>query len=507
MALFIVGLVILIGGGALYGRYCEKVFGPDDRPTPATAMADGVDYVGMKSWKNQLIELLNIAGTGPILGPIQGILFGPIAFLLIPIGCVLAGSMHDYFSGMMSMRSGGAQMPKMMGEYVGSGTKKVYSVIIWILMLLVGAVFVYTPGDLIANDLLHVATTGKTIVIIYACIFIYYILATIFPIDVIIGHIYPIFGIILIIAAVGIFFGVLFTGGPSLHPITEGALISKHPKGQRLIPVFFITVACGIMSGFHSTQATMISRTVTSEFEGRRTFYNMMIIEGFIAMCWAAGAMVVFNETGDTGIGSTIMVGKVARRFMGNVGGTIAVLGVIVLPITSGDTAFRSLRLMVSEQFGIDQKPIGKRVGLAACLFIPAILILWWAKTNPNGFNVLWQYFGFTNQLVAVFALCMITIYLKAHNKPWAIAGIPGFFYTFDIMSFIFHNDKLGLRIDKLFGNPESYTISYILGLLCAIFFLWFALKKGKKNKDVILDNEAKYKKISDEARTGQAAA
>lgn len=506
MVLFIIGLVILIGGGALYGRYCEKVFGPDDRPTPAIAMADGVDYVGMKSWKNQLIELLNIAGTGPVLGPIQGILFGPIAFLIIPIGCVIAGSMHDYFSAMMSMRAGGAQMPKLMGDYIGKGTKGLYSTIIWVLMLLVGAVFVYTPGDLIAHDLLGVATTGTPIIIIYACIFLYYIIATIFPIDVIIGRIYPIFGFILLIAAVGIFIGVLFTGSHALHPITEGALVSVHPKGQRLIPVFFITVACGIMSGFHSTQATMISRTVTSEYEGRKTFYNMMLCEGFIAMCWAAGAMVVYNEAGKTSIGATLMVGEVARRFMGNIGGMIAVAGVIVLPITSGDTAFRSLRLMVSEQFNIDQKTMGKRVRLSACLFIPAILILWWAKTNANGFNILWQYFGFANQLVAVFALCLITIFLKAHDKPWLIAGIPGFFYTFDIMSFIFHNDKLGFRVDKLLGNPKSYTFSYILGLACACFFIWFSLKKAKENKDFILNNEAKFKKISDEARAAAKA-
>ena len=231
MVLFLIGLAILLVGGLAYGKYCERVFGPDDRETPAVKLADGLDYVGMKKWKNQLIELLNIAGTGPILGPIQGILFGPIAFLTIPIGCVLAGSLHDYFVGMISMRNDGAQVPKLVTRYLGNGTNKVYNIIIWILMLLTGVVFIYTPGDLIVNDVLGMDIQSNVIWIVYACILGYYILATLFPIDAIIGRVYPIFGGFLILSALGVLVGVLMDGGASLHPITEGSLLSVHPTG------------------------------------------------------------------------------------------------------------------------------------------------------------------------------------------------------------------------------------------------------------------------------------
>lgn len=489
MLLFLIGICILLVCGFIYGKYCEKVFAPDDRVTPAIEKADGVDYVGMDKWKNQLIELLNIAGTGPILGPIQGILFGPIAFLTIPIGCVFAGSLHDYFVGMISMRNDGAQIPKLMQKYVGNGTNKIYNIIIWILMLLTGVVFIYTPGDLIVNDILHMDVNSNIIWIVYAIILAYYVVATLFPIDAIIGRIYPIFGAFLAVSAIGVFIGVLLSGGPDLHSITSGVLISEHPTGQSFIPVFFITVACGIMSGFHGSQATLISRTVKSEKEGRQTFYNMMIAEGFIAMCWAAGAMVLFNTSAPINTTATLMVGEISRRFMGNIGGLLAIIGVIVLPITSGDTAFRALRLMIAEQFNINQTTKSKRVMLSIIIFIPAILILFYAKSNANGFNMLWRYFGFTNQLVAVFALLMISIYLKIHGKNYIISLIPGIFYTFIVTSYIFHAD-LGFSLDAKLGI-EGYTASYIVGIIASIFFTWFVLKKSNDRKEYIqkLDN------------------
>ena len=244
MVTFLIGIIILVGGGYLYGSYCEKVFGPDDRETPAITKADGVDFVVMKKWKNSLINLLNIAGTGPVLGPIQGILFGPVAFITIPLGCVLAGSMHDYFSGMISMRNGGAQMPKLIKKFLGGKVFGFYNVVIWILMLLVGVVFVYTPGDLIVAELLkqEAVAANPTTWIVYAGIFLYYIVATIFPIDTIIGRIYPVFGAFLIISAVGIFFGILFGGGAYLQNLSFAGMFSQHPKGLPFIPVFFITV-------------------------------------------------------------------------------------------------------------------------------------------------------------------------------------------------------------------------------------------------------------------------
>ena len=492
MVTFMIGIIILIGGGFLYGNFCEKVFGPDDRQTPAVTKADGVDFVVMKKWKNSLINLLNIAGTGPVLGPIQGILFGPIAFLTIPIGCVLAGSMHDYFSGMISMRNGGAQMPKLIKKYLGKKVFGIYNIIIWILMLLVGVVFVYTPGDLIVSELLkqEAVAANPTTWIVYACIFLYYIVATIFPIDAIIGRVYPIFGAFLIISAVGIFLGILFGGGQYLTNLSlTGGIFSQHPGGLPFIPVFFITVACGILSGFHATQNTLISRTVSSEKEGKMTFYNMMLVEGFIAMCWAAGAMVLFGRGTDPATGATLVVGQVAREFLGTFGGMIAIIGVIVLPITSGDTAFRGLRLMVAEQFNIDQTSANKRVSLSIAFFVPAAIILYIAKTNPAGFSILWRYFAFTNQFVATFALATISIYLYINGKNYLVSLIPGTFYFFITLSFIF-NAKIGFNLEKLLGmDPATYTASYALAALCCVLYIWFVRKRAASQKDQILQN------------------
>lgn len=481
MALFLIGLVILAVGGFFYGKYVEKVFGPDDRETPAIRLADGVDYVGMSKGKNALIELLNIAGTGPILGPIQGILFGPIAFLTIPIGCVLAGATHDYFVGMISIRNNGNQVPKLISRYMGPKANKIYIVIICILMLLTGVVFIYTPGDLIVNDLLGMDVNGAAIWYAYAGILLYYIVATLFPIDKIIGRVYPIFGAVLIISAIGIFIGVVLTGGADLHNMTQGALISKHPTGQLFVPVFFITVACGILSGFHGSQATLISRTTKSEFEGRHIFYNSMLIEGFIAMAWAAGAMVVFNRGTALDTNATLMVGNISREFMGKIGGLFAIAGVIILPITSGDTAFRSLRLMVAEQINFDQSTAKHRVLLSLVLFIPAVLILFFAKSNAQGFQILWRYFGFTNQLVAVFALALISVYLKMHGKNYFITMIPGMFYAFIVVSYITSAD---------FGLHLPMNVAYVLGVVGAAFFCFMISKVVKNRGDEVMKTE-----------------
>jgi len=489
MVTFIIGLAILIIGGYFYGKYCEKIFGPDDRDTPAITKADGVDFVGMKKWKNSLIELLNIAGTGPIIGPIQGILFGPIAFITIPVGCVLAGAMHDYFSGMISLREGGAQMPKMIKKYLGGNVFKAYNFFVWVLMLLVGAVFVYTPGDLIVTEIIgqDAAFGNPTTWIVYAAIFAYYLIATLFPLDVIIGKIYPIFGAALIFSAVGIFIGILMDGGANLTNLSFAGMFSQHPKHLPFIPIFFITVACGIMSGFHSTQATLIGRAVTNEKEGKTTFFNMMLVEGFIAMCWAAGAMILFGRGTDVATGATLMIGKVSREFLGNAGGLIAVIGVIVLPITSGDTAFRSLRLMVAEQFNIDQIASSKRIAVSAAIFVPAILILYYAKLSPAGFSILWRYFAFTNQFIATFALAMISVYLYIHGKNYLVSLIPGTFYFFVVLSFIFHA-PIGFGLEGRLGmNPDSYMLSYICAAVSCVVYVWFVKKHSESQKDKIL--------------------
>jgi carbon starvation protein CstA len=491
MLTFLIGLVILIVGGAFYGKFCENVFGPDDRKTPAIAKADGVDFVGMKKWKNSLIELLNIAGTGPILGPIQGILFGPIAFITIPVGCVLAGAMHDYFSGMISMRNDGAQMPSLIQKFLGKKVHGVYNVVVWILMILVGAVFVYTPGDLIVTELIgqKALFTNPTTWIVYACIFGYYFIATFFPLDVIIGKVYPIFGAVLVLSAVGIFGGIMLDGGAHLTNLSFAtSVFGQHPSKLPFMPIFFITVACGILSGFHSTQATIISRAVTKEKEGRTTFFNMMLVEGFIAMAWAAGAMILFNKGTAVTTNATLMIGIISRTFLGKVGAIFAILGVIVLPITSGDTAFRSLRLMIAEQFHIDQIKYSKRLAITVCIFIPAVIILYYAKSSPTGFNILWRYFAFTNQTIGVFAFSMISVYLYMNKKNYFISLIPGMFYCFVVLSYIFHA-PIGLGLESRLGfDPNSYMISYILAAVCTVLYAWGTTKIASNKGTNVLE-------------------
>ena len=501
MATFIIGLVILIGGAALYGRFCEKVFGPDDRKTPAYTKEDGVDFVPMKGWKNSLINLLNIAGTGPIIGPIQGILFGPIAFLTIPIGNIIGGAMHDYFSGMICLRDGGTQMPEMIRRYSPKGIYKFYNIFVCVMLLLVGAVFIYTPGDIAATQVF--GFTGKasdpTTWIIYGVIFLYYLIATVFPIDAIIGKVYPIFGGILLFSAIGVFIGIFVQGYPLLNiwddwssPILTIASSGKpftyadYFANGHFLPIFFVTVACGILSGFHSTQTAIISRTMKSEKQGRNTFYNMMVLEGFIAMVWAAGAMGVYNlalQSPEATL-ATGTVGVVCKHLLGHIGGIIALVGVIVLPITSGDTALRALRLSLSETMHIDQSTNGKRIRLALPIFALVIAILVFAKINNNGFMILWRYFAWANQTLALFALMCIAVWMFENGKAkWAwMPMIPGGFYAFICVTYI-ANAKIGFNI--------PWTIAYIIGVVCAVAYVIACCMYGKKRaaKKLSLDN------------------
>ena len=475
MITFIAGLIILIAGGAVYGKVCEKIIKPDDRTTPAVMLNDGVDFVPMKKWKNSLIQLLNIAGTGPILGPIQGILFGPIAFITIPIGCVIGGAFHDYMSGMISVRNDGKQMPSLIQQFLGKHIYVVYNIFVCLLMLLVGAVFIYTPGDLFVTEILkgNSGFSNPVIWIVYGAIFVYYIIATLFPIDKIIGRVYPIFGAVLILSALGVFAGLFIKGYP-LNEIWSTGVVGIHPKGLHFIPIFFVTVACGIVSGFHSTQATLISRTIGNEKEGRMTFYNMMIAEGFIAMTWAAAAMGVMNlglANADTP--ATNVVGIVANSLLGRIGGMIAIIGVIVLPITSGDTALRSLRLMVSDALHIDQSKKRNRLMVSLAIFVLVAALLLFSKLNADGFNILWRYFAWANQTIAIFAFAMIAIYFIQNKKPYILAIIPGMFYAFIITSFIL-NAQIGFNL--------SWTISYIIAGILTTAYGYFIIHTGKKS-------------------------
>ena len=482
MATFVIGLVILFGGAALYGKFCEKVFGPDDRETPAYSKQDGVDYVPMRCWKNSLINLLNIAGTGPILGPIQGILFGPIAFITIPIGNIIGGAMHDYFCGMICLRDGGTQMSAMIRKYSNKGIFTIYNIFVCLLLLLVGAVFIYTPGDIAATGIFNFdgAATSVSTWVIYGVIFAYYLIATVFPIDAIIGRIYPIFGAILMFSAIGVFIGLFVKGYPLLNLWDDwnGALFAygDYFSTGHFIPIFFVTVACGILSGFHSTQTAIISRTMKSERQGRMTFYNMMVLEGFIAMVWAAGAMGVYNlglQAADASL-ATGTIGVVCRDILGNVGGVIALLGVIVLPITSGDTALRALRLTLSESFHLDQSSNAKRLSLAVPVFVLVAAIIVWAKFNSEGFNILWRYFAWSNQTLSLFAFLAITVWMFENGKAkfaW-IPLIPGAFYTFICSTFI-ANATIGFNL--------PWAVAYPIGAVCVIAYVGVLLWYGKK--------------------------
>lgn len=477
MITFLIGLVILIGGAFFYGKFCEKVLRPTNAKTPAFRLNDGVDFVPISKWRAALIELLNIAGTGPVLGPIQGILFGPIAFLTIPIGCVFGGAVHDYMSGMISMRNNGEQMPALVRRFLGKNIYAVYNVFVCLLMILVGTVFIYTPGDLFVAQILSGDASGfnSTVIMVYGAIFIYYLIATLFPIDKIIGKVYPIFGLILLLSAVGIFFGIFIQGYP-LSEVWDIGIFNIHPAGEHFIPIFFVTVACGIVSGFHSTQATMIARTVQSEKEGGLIFYNAMIAEGFIAMSWAAATMGIMNlgiinvETVQKS--AVVVVGIVAKDLLGTTGGMVAVLGVIVLAITSGDTALRSLRLMLGDTFGIDQRKKINSFALAAMIFAVVAVILYIAKTDAQGFAILWRYFAWANETIAVFAFAMISVYMIKNRMPALMSIIPGTFYMYIISSYILHA-KIGFGFD--------WTVSYVLAGILSAAYAFLLMKFGKR--------------------------
>lgn len=486
MFTFFIGLAILIVGGWLYAKLSVRLFQPSDAPTPAYTKQDGMDYVPMGKARNSLINLLNIAGTGPVLGPIQGILFGPIALLTIPIGCVLGGAIHDYWCGMISLRNDGAQMPALVEKFLGKAVSKIYFVFLVLVLMLVGVVFVYTPGDLFVGQVLGITADAPNYifatVLTFAVIFVYYILATLLPIDKIIGKIYPVFGMILFLSAAAIFVVTvinLFSGKYVLNEIW-GALPDwaytgvLRPDDPRYIPTFFVTVACGIVSGFHSSQVTLISRTAQKEKDGAMIFFGMMCVEGFIAMSWAAGAMVLFNLSADNSTASAMnVVGLISKEMLG-LFWIVPVATVIVLPVTSGDTAFRSVRLLIEDTLKIKKS---KRSSLAIALgiFLVGIALLAWAKASPNGFNILWRYFGFANQAIAVFTFAIITVYMMRKDKPFLIALIPGLFYTFIVTSFILHQE-IGFRI-------VDWNVCYVIAAVLTVAYVVAICLVGKKQR------------------------
>lgn len=485
MITFLIGVAILIGGYFTYGKFVEHVFGPDDRKTPATENPDGVDRVVLPHWKNMLIQLLNIAGIGPVIGVILGIKFGAIVFILLPLGNVLGGAVHDYFSGMVSMRNNGYNVPALSRKFLGKGPSKIVMALISLALILVGAVFTNTPAQLINTPILvgeHVSPTLFWVAV--AAIFVYYFLSTFFPIDKIIGRIYPVFGGLLILASLAILIGIL----PNIGVLDNicfsdfNSNFHKHPAGQPIIPMLFVTIACGIISGFHSTQSPLVARTEFSEKTGRQTFYGMMILEGLIGMIWAAGGMYIYHKFPELISGASGV--KVLSALVNDVLpfapiSVMVVLGVIVLAITSGDTSLRSLRLTIAELFNIDQKSAKNRLLLTVPMFAICLAIIFWSNLDKDGFNILWNYFSWSNQLMAVCSLCVTVVYLRSKKKNFWIALLPCMFMAFITADYILWVSPTNLK-----GAPVGFGLDYNTAIVLAIFVAtglgaWL-VKRGK---------------------------
>lgn len=470
MITFTIALLVLIGGYFVYGKFVEKVFGIDpSRKTPAFTKQDGVDYIPMPTWKVFMIQFLNIAGLGPIFGAIMGAKFGTASYLWIVLGSIFAGAVHDFLSGMISLRNGGESLPETIGRYLGVNFKQFMRGFTVLLMVLVGAVFVAGPAGLLAKltpeslDLSFWATI----------VFIYYVLATLLPIDKIIGKIYPIFAVALIFMAVGILV-MLFWNHPQLPEITDG-LTNTHPDGLPIFPMMFISIACGAISGFHATQSPMMARCITNEKYGRPVFYGAMITEGIVALIWAAAATYFFHTESGTALfaadsgndNAAIVVDSITKEWLGTIGGLLAVLGVIAAPITSGDTAFRSARLIVADFLHIDQKPILKRLLISVPLFVVGFIIL-----HVN-FSVLWRYFAWCNQTLAVFTLWALTVYLVRENKPYIITLIPALFMTAVCSTYI-------LMAPEGLALPEVWAYAIAAVVVLFVFGLFIYWKKRK---------------------------
>ncbi|RIW28249.1 carbon starvation protein A [Bacillus salacetis] len=480
MYTFLAGIALLIVGYFTYGKIVEKIFGVNEgRTTPAYTHKDDVDYLPMNTPKNSLIQLLNIAGVGPIFGPIMGALYGPVAFIWIVVGCIFAGAVHDYLTGMISIRNRGAHLPELAGKFLGKFMKHVVNAFAVLLLLLVGTVFVSAPADLLFNLMDGWAAMG----LILGAIFIYYILATLLPIDKIIGRFYPIFGALLLISALGVGGMLVFTGAP----IPELSLSNFHPDNAPIFPLLFLTISCGALSGFHATQTPIISRTTQNENNGRKIFYGMMIAEGIIAMIWAAAAMSLFD--GYNGLNDLLanggpagVVSEASTLMLGAVGGTLAILGVIILPITSGDTAFRSARMIIADYFNFSQKKVTSRLWIALPLFAISF-----ALTRID-FTLLWRYFSWANQSTAVIALFVGAMYLYIAKKNYWISLIPGTFMLMATTTYIL-NAPIGFGMALSTSYIGAAAISVIL---VAIFFI--AAKKARANNIPLEEDISNWK-------------
>lgn len=435
MTAFLIAIAVLIGGYFIYGMVIERVFGIDPkRPTPAYTRTDGIDYIPLSPWRVFLIQFLNIAGLGPIFGAIMGIMFGPAAFLWITFGTIFAGAVHDYLSGMISLRSGGASLPEIVGQEFGPGVKNVMRVWSVVLLILVGAVFVISPAGIIDD----ITPDANDRLIWVGVIFVYYMLATLLPIDRLIGRLYPIFGAALLFMAVALLV-VMIAGGMTIPDGFSDGLSSRYGDDTHMIfPMMFVSIACGAISGFHATQSPMMARCLTNERLARPIFYGAMVAEGLVALIWAAAAIAFTGSYGslhqymtEHGANAGALVREISVTWLGDLGGILALLGVVAAPITTGDTALRSTRLMVADMLHIDQKKITKRLLISIPIFALTFLIM------CIDFNVLWRYFAWCNQSLAVFTLWAVTVYLARHGKAYVVTLLPAMFMTAVTVSYL----------------------------------------------------------------------
>ena len=478
MISFTISLLALIVGYIVYGRFITKIFGPDNRTTPAYTLQDGVDYIPMPTWKIYMIQFLNIAGTGPIFGAIMGAMFGPSCYLWIVFGCIFAGAVHDYISGMISIRQNGCSHTEIIGKYLGKGTKKVMIVFTVFLLILVGAVFVSSPALILKN-----LTAGITFMNFYfwmAIVFVYYIIATLLPIDKIIGKIYPLFAFALIFMAVGLMVA-LFVHWPSIPEVTDGlANLNPNKATNPIFPCLFITIACGAISGFHATQSPLMARCMKNEKYGRPVFYGAMITEGVVALVWAAVSSYFFFDPSSGNSDMTVQAPNVveimSKRWLGTVGGVLAILGVVAAPITTGDTSLRSARLIIADSLKISQKSLRSRIYISIPLFMLVALVIWLNMSGDSGFNVIWGYFAWTNQTLAVFTLWALTVYLVKNKKLYIVTLIPAIFMTTISVSYI-------CAAPNTLALPRSitYPVAAATALVSVIWFFVWKSKAAKK--------------------------
>ncbi len=465
MFTFLAAVALLIGGYVIYGAFVEKVFGVDEkRATPATTMADGVDFVPLEWKRIFLIQLLNIAGLGPIFGAVMGALWGPVSLLWIVFGCIFAGAVHDYFSGMLSLRHKGASVSELVGFYLGDTTKQVMRVFSVVLLVLVGTVFIMGPAGLLARLTGESFTRANWIWVIVA----YYVLATMLPIDKLIAKIYPIFGLALLFMAIGIGGATLWGHLSGTFAIPEITLANLHPRNLPLWPLMFITIACGAISGFHATQSPMMARTMTNEKYGHRVFYGAMIAEGFIALIWATIAFTFFGSTGELAAGlgrlgaAAGVVHHMSVELLGVVGGALAVLGVVAAPITSGDTAFRSARLTIADAFKINQVPIINRIAISLPLFAVGVALTF------IDFAIIWRYFAWSNQTLAMIMLWAAAVYLKKMGKLHWVSTVPATFMTAVSVTYILQAPE-GFQL----ATSISYPVGAVAAILALAYFMY----------------------------------